>query len=296
MTRTMLRRFLLLFCLILPLSAAGQEGPAGAAADEGFDGGLLRLATWNIRILSDGSRDDAELAYIAQIMERYDLVAVQELRDTRAAQRLLAMLSGWEAVVSEPAGRGVKERCAFFYRTAMVEPLGDAFLLPDPADLFIREPYIGGFRAGNFDFTLITIHLLYGSGKNERRRELVLLDDVVRAVDFLDGAEEDQILLGDFNFDADDPGWQCTRMVPVVAPEVKTTITDTSSYDNVWIDPERSREYAGFLEVYRFDELLFADDDRAASLAVSDHRPVAVLMATGLPDDDGEDPGAGDGE
>ncbi len=294
----MLRRFLLLFCLILPLSgAAGQEGPAGAAGlagGAGPDGGLLRLATWNVRILSDGSRDDAELAYIAQIMERYDLVAVQELRDTRVVERLLAIMPGWEAVVSGPAGRGVKELCAFFYRTSMVEPLGEAFLLPDPADLFIREPYIAGFRAGNFDFTLITIHLLYGSGKRERRRELVLLDDVVRVVDFLDGAEEDQILLGDFNFDADDSGWQFTRMVPVVASDVKTTITDTSSYDNFWIDPENSREYAGFLEVYRFDELLFGDDDRAASLAVSDHRPVAVLFATGLPDDDGE--GAGEGE
>lgn len=264
-------------CVLLFLFAAGTAG------GEEF----LRLATWNIRILSDGSRDDGELALIAEIMERYDLVAVQELRDLEVTRRLLAMLPGWEAVVSDAVGRGVRERYAFFYRRGAVEQAGTAFLLPDPADLFIREPFIAGFRAGNFDFTLVTVHLLYGSGKSHRRRELVLLDEVVEVVDFLDGEEGDQLLLGDFNFDAADSGWQIERMVSVVGPEVKTTVTDTSSYDNVWYDPARTGEYAGLLEVYRFDELLFGGDDEAASLAVSDHRPLAVVLRTGMADDDG---------
>lgn len=269
--------FLMVFVLLTPISLW--------AAD---DGEHLKLATWNIRILSDGSRDDRELALIAPIIDRYDLVAVQELRDERVVQRLLELLPGWDAVVSDQAGRGVKERYAFFWREDRVELLGEPFLFPDPADRFIREPYVGMFRSGDTDLTLITIHLLYGDSKSHRRQELVLLDEVVDFVDFLDGEEEDQILLGDFNFDADDPGWELERMLPVVPPELKTTITDTSSYDNIWIDPERTREYAGFLEMYRFDEELFSDDDKAARLAVSDHRPVAVLISTTMGDDDGE--------
>ena len=35
----------------------------------------LKLATWNIRILSNNSRDDTELELIAPIIARYDLVA-----------------------------------------------------------------------------------------------------------------------------------------------------------------------------------------------------------------------------
>ena len=41
----------------------------------------LTLATFNIRIFSTGSRDDTELALIADRLELFDLVAVQELRD-----------------------------------------------------------------------------------------------------------------------------------------------------------------------------------------------------------------------
>lgn len=266
------RNLIVIFCLFFPLFlVAGQE---------------LDLATWNIRILSDGSRDDSELALIAPIIDRYDLVAVQELRDERVVRRLLELLPGWEALVSDAVGRGVKERYAYFYRSDLVEPVGEAFVFPDPSDRFIREPYVASFRSGNFDFTLITIHLLYGKSKTDRRRELVLLDEVVDSVDFLDGEEEDQILLGDFNFDADDRGWQIDRMQPVLGAEVKTTISDRSSYDNIWIDPECSREYAGEVRVYPFDEILFDNEDRAASLAVSDHRPLSVLFATNLPDDD----------
>ncbi len=36
-----------------------------------------------------------------------------------------------------------------------------------------------------------------------------------------------------------------------------------------------------------FDEAVFANDDDAASLAVSDHRPIWVTLFTELPDDDG---------
>ena len=41
----------------------------------------LILASWNIRIFSTGSRTDEELALIADRLEPYDLVAIQELRD-----------------------------------------------------------------------------------------------------------------------------------------------------------------------------------------------------------------------
>jgi len=98
--------------------------------------------------------------------------------------------------------------------------------------------------------------------------------------------EKEIIMLGDFNFHSDDIGWQITTHQSLVDPAIKTTITDTSSYDNIWINPSSTAEYRELYEVYRFNELMFGNDDKAASLAVSDHRPVSAIFRTDLLDDD----------
>ncbi len=126
----------------------------------------------------------------------------------------------------------------------------------------------------------------YGDSESERREEIKLLDDVLQNVDEHNGGEKDIILLGDFNFDSSDPGWQLTTYEPVVSPSTMTTITDSSSYDNIWINPTYTTEYKKFIGVYKFDEIEFNNNDKAASLAVSDHRSVAVLFKTDTPDDD----------
>ena len=41
----------------------------------------FRLAAWNIRIFSDGSRNDDELHHIAKVLIRYDFITIVELRD-----------------------------------------------------------------------------------------------------------------------------------------------------------------------------------------------------------------------
>ena len=248
----------------------------------------LLLASWNIRILSDGSRDDSELAQIASIIDRYDLVAVQEVRDTRVLDRLTGMLPGWEYTASELVGRGVKELYAFLYRTDRVIPLSPARVIDDPGDVFIREPAVASFQAGAFDFTLVSNHILFGDSKSDRREEIVLLDDLMALIDALNGDEGDLILLGDFNMPASDNGWEMAGYTPLVSPGLKTTITDTSSYDNMWLPDGQTyhSEFIAFEGAYRFDEILFRDDD-AAKLAVSDHRPISARFSTDYDDDGG---------
>jgi len=68
----------------------------------------VSVATWNIRFLSDNSRNDMELTQIAEIIQRYDFVAVQEARDIIVIDRLLNMLPGYSYVASPPVGRGQK--------------------------------------------------------------------------------------------------------------------------------------------------------------------------------------------
>ena len=79
-------------------------------------------------------------------------------------------------------------------------------MFSDKEDLFIREPYIARFKAGNFDFYVISIHTIYGDSINERRAEALLLDDVYLTVQNIND-ENDIILLGDFNLSPDDKGF-----------------------------------------------------------------------------------------
>jgi len=246
----------------------------------------LHLATWNIRILSDNSRDDGELREIASILARYDLIVIQEARDTVVLDRLTELLPGYTYTASPPAGRGVKELYCFFYREDRAELLEPPALLADPEDLFIREPFIGRFRSGEADFTLVTIHSIYGDSVRQRRAEAALLDDVVRLIEEASGEERDIWLLGDFNLPGDDKAWEMAPRIPLVPSDMKTTISDRSSYDNIWYDPDASPELRiETLRVYPFDELLFGNDDRTASRRVSDHRPVSLLVDTTSDDD-----------
>ena len=41
----------------------------------------ITVASFNIRIYSTGSRDDTELGLIADRLQQFDLIAIQELRD-----------------------------------------------------------------------------------------------------------------------------------------------------------------------------------------------------------------------
>lgn len=250
----------------------------------GQDAEILNLASWNIRILSNNSRDDTELSAIAEILTRYDLVAIQEVRDELVMRRILKFLPNeWDYLISEPVGRGVKERYVYLYDKQKVKPLGIDYVISDPEDNFIREPYAASFRSGNFDFTLLTFHAIYGDSIFDRRKEIGYLPDLIDHIQNTLGFERDLILLGDFNLPPDDRAWSGFDDYKAVIPSSeKTTITDTSSYDNFWLHENYTynEEFISLLEIYRFDELLCMNNDSQASIIYSDHRPIAIKLDT----------------
>ncbi len=65
----------------------------------------------------------------------------------------------------------------------------------------------------------------------------------------------------------------------------KSHIKDTSLYDNIWLQSDHVGEYTGVSGIDRFDETDFGNDDDAANLAVSDHRPVWAEFETSADDD-----------
>lgn len=256
-------------------------------------GAEVVIGTWNVRILSTGSRTDEELSQIADRIIPLDVLALQEVRDPEVVDRLVALLAArghrYEAVVSEQVGRETSERYAFLWRAGAVVSTYPAWLWSDSDDEFIREPFVGHFRAGAFDFTLITIHVIFGDRVAQRRAEAEALARVVHLVQLIEEEEDDVLVAGDFNLEPDDEGLSWVRdwgWESLLDGSEPTTISDSATYDTIWRCAETT-EWTGAVGVDRFDETVFAGDDEAASLAVSDHRPVWAKFATHGPDDDG---------
>jgi len=180
----------------------------------------LLLATWNIREFGgnkSGGREDEPLYYIAEIISRFDIVAVQEVRDNLdALDRLMSILGRWWTyLVSDVTlGRqGNNERHAYIYDTRKISFGGMAGeLVPEmkkeagvlSSDFsFSRTPYIAGFKAGWFKFTLCTQHFYYGESKADDPQRLkeskIVVNLLKKRMKSKDSWANNSILLGDFN-------------------------------------------------------------------------------------------------
>ncbi len=251
----------------------------------------ITITTFNIRIFSNNSRDESELYHICNLIKEFDFIAIQEVRDTKILDRTISMLKNqfdldYKYLASPKIGRKVKEIYAFLYRTDKVEYLEESYVVGDEKDLFIREPFFAKFKAGNFDFYVISIHIIWGDSIAERRAEALLLDDVYLSVQNMD-AENDILLMGDFNLGPDDKGFlellEISDMI-YVNEKIPTSIKDRL-YDNIFFQSNFTQEFTGKYGVMKFDEQLFGNDDKKASLMVSDHRPLWAVFDVSLDDD-----------
>lgn len=176
----------------------------------------LNLATWNIREFGKKSRLNQSTHYIAEIISKFDLVAVTELRrDLSDLQKVLKILGPyWDVIYSDYVADwgGNWERVAYVFDKRMVRFTGLAAEADAPrkknsqtgeyVTLFDwwRKPYIASFQSGNFDFVLITAHIRWGAGKTAREQPLKLLAEWIekRRKD-IHGVDKDIIVMGDFN-------------------------------------------------------------------------------------------------
>ena len=263
----------------------------------------LSVAAWNIRILSDRSRDDGELHKIAQTLIDYDFIAISELRDEAVLKRTQKILSQmgkmYQYQLSPAVGRGVKERYAFLYKRDLVSVVKQGELYPDAADGkddFSRDPYWATFRAGEFDFSVIAVHVIWGDRVGPRKAEVKALADVYRYVQEANGTEEDVLLVGDFNRNPNDTeAYSRIMAIPSMTrlfelPQ-KSHIRDSSLYDNIFFQSDYVTEYLGSSGIDKFDETDFGNDDEAANLAVSDHRPVWAVFSINQDDDGSNEDG-----
>ena len=122
---------------------------------------------------------------MAEVIDRFDLVAVQEVRDDLdALQRLMRALGRhWNFMCTDVTlGRqGNGERMAFLYDTRKVKFTGLAGELVVPGEFevlqFARTPFITSWQANWAKFALCTVHIFYGKSKPDDPRRLLLDQD-----------------------------------------------------------------------------------------------------------------------
>jgi len=251
------------------------------------DDETLRLGAFNIQVFGKSKAAKPEVMdVLGKIIRTYDVVAIQEIRD-KSQTALPALVdtvnSGdphYEYVVSERLWRTTsKEQYAYIHNNQTVKLTGTPHTYPEPngTDPFHREPYIASFRAvdGNFDATLITIHV----DPDEATEEINALDDVVRYAQSTYLDEQDFIVMGDLNadcsyFDEDsdstmsgsDYYWCINNSVDT------TTKTTDCTYDRIIITNPALADFTGDTGVFRFDiEYGLTVNE---TIAVSDHYPV----------------------
>jgi hypothetical protein len=165
----------------------------------------LLVATWNLRVFGDltekwqaeegdsPKRDLRSLRAIAEIISRFDVVAIQEVRGNIKALRhmLKALGEHWGLIMTDVTlgARGNNERMAFVFDTRRIRTSGLAgeLVIPDDEDKpttnlltpegklqqFARTPYVVSFLANGKDtIILITLHVLFGSKAADRLGEL----------------------------------------------------------------------------------------------------------------------------
>jgi len=192
--------------LLLLRTQLDQQIPSKTATD------TLLLATWNLRKFGDNRRFES-LQYIAEIINRFDLVAIQEItNDMTGLQKLVALLGpNWDYIVTDSTEgiAGGSERMAFIYDKCKVffRRMAGEIVLPDSKLIdkdhkwqFARTPFTVAFQAGWFRFVLTTVHVYYGENTAEDSRRV---QEINAIADFLKARakkeDENYILLGDFN-------------------------------------------------------------------------------------------------
>ena len=250
---------------------------------------VARVATFNIQIFGKTKMSKpAVVEELVDIFQRYDLVAVQEIKDIEqnVPWDFLAALNNesgdqWNMVLSDRSGQqeddeSSQEQYAFYYKKSVFIPRDNGTLYNDSAsDSFQREPHIANFELldleGNstgLDLNLINIH----TKPSLAVEEMNSLGDVLNWSENYYN-ETDQIILGDFNADCSYASYNelinltisSEEFIWLVPDNADTTVGDSRcAYDRIVTSSDLDGRLSGNWGI----------DFAVNNGNVSDHRPV----------------------
>jgi len=191
----------------------------------------LLIGTWNIRAFGNLTRkwksdeDDSpkrdlhSILCITEIIKRFDVIAIQEVKaNIRALRDTLKLLgNNWSLILTDVSkgDSGNGERMAYLFDTRRVQLSGLACELVVPNEWtkgitdnaldeqFVRTPYAVSFRSNDQTFILVTLHIKYGKKSSDRIKELKgIAEWLADWAGNINAYDQNLIALGDFNIDA----------------------------------------------------------------------------------------------
>lgn len=249
--------FSILLLLVLP-----------AAADE------IRVASFHASQLSLQS----DIAGVADRLQAYDFVAIQDLRDLAAVDELLATLfrrsDFYKILPSQPSGDD-GARYAFAWRDRSVKIVSPgSFLGNNPS----RRPVYATFRAGNFDFVAVN----FQSPTTATAATDSLLQNAHTRLKEIFPDERDLLLFASFSHIAP----ELPALDPIFPLDNIVSISGEATHANIYLPTADTREHSGTSGIDFFDTSAFNGDSEKAA-RVSQQRPIWTTFSTDAPDDDG---------
>ena len=193
----------------------------------------LLLATFNIRDFNKtnrrgwGKRTVDSLFYIAEVISRFDFVAVQEINKLDEWLQVMKILGpNWDFIATDETDRalgGNGERMTFVYdkRKVWFQNIAGEIVLPPKmlisrtdfevngktvtaGNQFKRTPFIASFQSGWLKFDICTVHLYYGANSGDKLKQRIeeigtIAKYLSKRADRALGANRALFLLGDFN-------------------------------------------------------------------------------------------------
>jgi len=202
----------------------------------------LIIGSWNIRAFDNGVlRMDESYHYIAEIIDHFDICAIQEVKKDLGPLRRLVKLIGpnWDFFVSDVSIHkgGNNERMAFVFnknRVRFRNLIGEIVLPKETlidGEQVARSPFFASFQAGWFKFSLCSAHIIYGNDLKMRAAEIKSVADIL--VKRAKTEDQVHIFLGDMNIEKkDDEVMQALKDSKLTAPD----FGPTNMGSNRWFD------------------------------------------------------------
>jgi deoxyribonuclease-1-like protein len=293
---SVVQRKALAFGLVCVIAAAFASFYLFLQQDSMEEGTTVRIAAFNIQVFGRTKRQkDDVMAILTQIVREFDVVLIQEIRDSskQTAPYFLQRINELDGptysyIRSERLGRTAsKEAYAYFYNTETVEFLpGSDYVYNDVNDVFEREPYIASFRSDNFDFTLVGVHVR----PDDAYYEINNLTAVISCIQEVGSTEGDIIVMGDLNADGDyfdEENTSCPFRAPefhwLITNDLDTMVKTDYTYDRIVVlNATLNLEYMpDSASVFYFDQA-YALSNATFVSEISDHYPVFAEYATNL--------------
>ena len=256
-------------------------------ADEAY------IASFNILRLGAAKKDTVQTA---KILKGFDIVGLVEVINRDGVEELVDELNKqsdekWDYHIS-PFGVGsskYKEYFAYVYKKDKVKFIKSEGFYKNGKSSLLREPYGATFQIGNFDFTFVLVHTIYGNNEAQRKAENFKMVDVYDYFQDKDKKENDIFIAGDFNLYALDESFRplyrhADKITYAIDPAIKTTIGTkgrANSYDNFFFSQKYTQEFTGSSGALDFS----GDNPKLMREIISDHIPVFIVVETSKDDD-----------